>query len=106
MSEHGQGLVATIVDGLPSGVELDQRGQALLDLAARQADDLAALEADIAERGIRVPGSRSGHEVLNPAIAEARQGHLALGKLLGQLDLPEAVTSARHAAEARWGKAS
>ena len=29
--------------------------------------------------------------VLNPSIAEARQGRLALGKLLGQLDLPESI---------------
>jgi hypothetical protein len=106
--EAGAVLVKSIREGLPPGVELDEREEALLDLAAHQANDVAALEADIAERGIRVEGSR-GQPVLNPAISEARQGRLALGKLLGQLDLPESssdvVRSARHAAEARWGTA-
>jgi hypothetical protein len=66
-------LVESITDGLPPGVELDEREQAILDLAARQADAVAGLEADVAERGIRVPGSRPGHEALNPALSEARQ---------------------------------
>ena len=108
MADAGARLVESIRKGLPPGVELDEREEALLDLAARQAHDVAALEADIAERGIRVEGSR-GQPVLNPAVSEARQGRLALGKLLGQLDLPESTAdvtrSARHAAEARWRKA-
>ena len=79
----GEALVASIIQGLPPGVELDERETALLDVAARQADDIARLEAEIAERGVRVPGSRAGHEILNPAISEVRQGRLALGKLLG-----------------------
>ena len=82
----------------------------LLDQAARQADDIAALEADIAEHGIRVPGSRAGHTVLNPAVSECRQGRLALGKLLGALELPESASDAtrraQRAAEARFRRAS
>src|SRR5687767_14590908 len=110
MSEKaGTGLIEAIRTGLPPGVELDEREEAILDLAARQARDVAAAEADIAERGYLVPGSR-GQQVVNPSVAEVRQGRLALGKLLGQLDLPEstrdAVRGARHAAEARWGQAS
>jgi hypothetical protein len=70
---------------------------------------VAAAEADIAERGYLVPGSR-GQKVVNPSVAEVRQSRLALGKLLGQLDLPEstkeAVTNASHAAERRWRRAS
>jgi hypothetical protein len=70
---------------------------------------VVAAESDIAERGYLVPGSR-GQQVVNPSVAEVRQGRLALGKLLGQLDLPEstkdAVKGARQAAEARWGRAS
>ena len=106
----GEALLASIVKGLPPGVELDEREIALLDVAASQADDIAALEADIAERGVRVPGSRAGHEVLNPAVSEVRQGRLALGKLLGALELPESASDAsrgaRKAAEARWKRAS
>jgi hypothetical protein len=102
-------LTETIRGGLPPGVELDEREEAILGLAARQARDIGALEADIKARGYLVEGSR-GQEVLNPSIAELRQSRLALGKLLGQLDLPEstrdAVRTARKAAEARWGKAS
>jgi hypothetical protein len=56
-----------------------------------------------------VPGSR-GQDVVNPSVSEARQSRLALGRLLGQLDLPEsardAVRNARRAAEARWRRAS
>jgi uncharacterized protein with von Willebrand factor type A (vWA) domain len=102
----GASLVEAILEGLPPGIELDERERALFDQAARQADDIAALEADIAEQGIRVPGSRAGHRVLNPAISEARQGRLALGKLLGALELPESASDAsrraQRAAETRW----
>ena len=108
-ADPGTELIESIRTGLPAGVELDEREQALLDLAARQARDVAAAEAGIESRGYLVPGSR-GQQVVNPSVAEVRQGRLALGKLLGQLDLPEstrdAVRSARHAAETRWGRAS
>src|SRR5829696_10093682 len=108
--DAGAVLTPSILDGLPPGVELDEREQAILDLAARQANDVAALEADVAERGVRVPGSRAGHTVLNPALGEARQGRLALGKLLGALELPESASDtsrrAQRAAEARWRRAS
>jgi hypothetical protein len=107
--DPGDQLVVSIVTGLPDGVELDEREEALLDLAARQARDVARAEADIETRGYLVEGSR-GQEVVNPSLAEVRQSRLALGKLLGQLDLPEstrdAVRSARNAAEVRSGRAS
>ncbi len=107
--DPGLEMVEAIRTGLPPGVELDEREEAILDLAARQARDVAAAEADIADRGYLVDGSR-GQQVLNPSIAEVRQSRLALGKLLGSLDLPEstrdAVRGARRAAEKRWGKAS
>jgi hypothetical protein len=74
-------------------------------LAARQARDIAAAEADIATRGYLVESSR-GQQVVNPSVAEVRQSRLALGKLLGALDLPEstreAVRDAKRAADARW----
>jgi hypothetical protein len=108
-STAGAALVESILRGLPPGVELDEREHALLEVAAKQADDISSLEADIAERGVGVEGSR-GQSVLNPAISEARQGRLALGKLLGALDLPESTSDvtrrAERAAEARWRRAS
>ena len=100
-------LVEAIVTGLPAGVELDEREEALLDLAARQLDAVARAEADIDTRGYLVEGSR-GQQVINPSIAEVRQGRLAMAKILAGLDLPEStrdvVQRARAAAEARWGK--
>jgi uncharacterized protein with von Willebrand factor type A (vWA) domain len=93
MSKKAPDLVAAIREGLPPGVELDEREEAILDLAARQAADLAAAEADVRDRGYLVEGSRA-QKVLNPSIAEARQGRLALGKLLGRLDLPESTQDA------------
>ena len=98
-------LIAAIRDGLPPGVELDEREEALLDLAQRQLLDVDRAEADIESRGYLTEGSR-GQAVVNASVSEARQGRIALGKLLGQLDLPEstsdAVRSARKAAETRW----
>ena len=76
-------LIDAIRTGLPPGVELDEREDPILDLAARQAGDVAAAEADIESRGYLVPGSR-GQQVVNPSVAEGRQGRLALAKLLGQ----------------------
>lgn len=70
---------------------------------------MARLEADVRDRGTTVLGS-AGQPVLNPAISEARQGRLALGKLLGAITLPdsesEGVRRARHAATERWRGAS
>ena len=106
----GVALVESILEGLPPGSGWTSEERTLLNQAARQADDIAALEADIAENGIRVPGSRAGHTVLNPAVSEVRQSRLALGKLLGALELPESASDttrrAQRAAEARWRRAS
>lgn len=89
--------------------ELDPHEAALLHLAARQADDVALLEALIAD-GLMVPGS-TGQMKLTPAVSEARQGRLAVGRLLAQLALPaeegevpmtEASKRAKHASDVRW----
>ena len=107
--DPGKALIKTIRDGLPPGIELDEREEALLDLAAGQARDVERAEADLAERGYLVPGYQ-GQQVVNPSVSEARQGRIAIGRLLGQIDLPEstrdAVKRARQAAEARWARAS
>ena len=82
----------------------DPREEALLAAAARQADDVAALEADITKRGHVVDG------LVNPSVREARQGRTALGRLLAGIDLPAAASTtalrAEKAAHARWKRAS
>jgi hypothetical protein len=79
----GGALTRAILEGLPPGVELDEREQALLAMGSRQADDIAALEADIADRGHVIVGR------LNPAVPEARQGRTARGRLLSGISMPE-----------------
>lgn len=79
--------------------------------AARQADDVARVEAVIAADGAVVPGSK-GQPRLSAAITEARQGRVALAKLIGELAIPAddddtrtetaRTRRARHAANARW----
>jgi len=87
--------------------ELDERELLVLEQAARQADSVAALEAEIADSGLLSLGSR-GQTRLSPTITELRQSRLALTKLLGDLALPapdeEMLPSrrGRKAAEARW----
>lgn len=69
------------------------------------------LETAAAKSGAMTKGA-AGQPVLNPAVAEARQGRLAIGKLLGQLSLPtedeEPTTAtakrAQKAATARWNR--
>ena len=102
-------LIEAIREGLPVGVELDEREETLLNLAAGQARDVERAEADLEERGYLVPGSQ-GQQVINPSLGEARQGRIAIGRLLGQIDLPDstrdAVKRAGHAADERWARAS
>jgi hypothetical protein len=101
----GAALVATIRDDLPANVEFDPREEALLAAAAAQADDLAALEDDIHSRGRVLAGG-----AVNPCVREARQGRLALGRLLAGIDLPAAASTttlrAERAAQSRWKRAS
>ena len=97
--DAGAALETSIRADLPPHVELDPREEALLEAAARQADDIAALEADIRARGL-----------VNPALREVRQGRTALGRLLAGIDLPAAASTtvlrAEKAAQARWKRAS
>jgi len=82
----------------------------LLALAARQADDTAALEALLASDGLSVAGSM-GQMRLNAVVTELRQSRLALVRMLDALALPveqggasltPAQRRARQAADARW----
>jgi hypothetical protein len=59
-----RGLVELIGAALPETHVWDERERAPLDLAARQA-------ADIAEHGVRVQG-RGGQRTLNQSLGEAR----------------------------------
>lgn len=76
LGNAGQALWRAIHKGLPDGWELDEREVAILELAARQADAVAELEAIIAAEGTMAQGS-TGQPVVHPAVMEARQGRLA-----------------------------
>lgn len=119
LGDAGSALWLAILAGLEEaseddegGWELDERELAILEAAARQADDLGKIEAAIEEHGVMTRGS-TNQLVVNPAVAEARQSRAALAKLLGQLKLPtedQAPTlfdakslRGQRAANARWG---
>jgi hypothetical protein len=87
-------LIRVVREGLPDGVELDERETALLELAARQLADVERAEQDIERRGYTVTGSK-GQETVNPSVSEARQGRLVVARLLGMLDLPESTKARR-----------
>lgn len=105
----GKRLWKQIDGGLPRGWELDDREQALLHAACRQADDLERLEAAIRSEGTMASGSR-GQPIVNPAVVEARQARAQLARLLGDLSLPDEAAEPRtaasrrgqHAANTRW----
>ena len=88
--------------------ELDHRELAILHEAARQADSLDALAAVLTKQGYTTVGA-SGQDRLHPAVSEARQGRLALGRLLDLLHLPDDEGQARvnrpqsRRASRRWG---
>jgi hypothetical protein len=102
----GRRLWATLTDAY----EFTPTELAVLAAACRQADDVALVEKVIADDGPVVPGS-TGQPRLSAALAEARQGRLALGKLLAQLAVPDVADdrpltarqrNARKAAQTRW----
>lgn len=109
LGSRGRALWASVWKGLPDGWELDEREVANLTLAARQADDVAALERAVKRDGRMVAGS-AGQPRLHPAVIEIRQGRLAVARLLGELELPDAEEEprtassrrAQHAAQARY----
>jgi hypothetical protein len=70
----GGALTRAILGGLPPGVELDEREQALLAMASRQADDKAAFEADIADRAMR-----STVGLIQPSPRRGRDGRRGAG---------------------------
>jgi len=84
---------------------------AVLGAACSQLDDIAALEQLVAEQGLTVAGS-AGQTRVHPAIAEIRQGRVALTRMVGALALPDeaerpmTATSqkAKRAADLRWSR--
>lgn len=95
--------------------ELDQHEQELLVQVCRLLDRADQLKAEVDRFGLMLD-SPSGLRRPNPAVAEERQVSLALGRLLGQLEVPAAdedetrpgirsgfSTRARRAARRRWG---
>jgi len=87
--------------------ELETAEMSILEAAARQADVVAALEVIVAQDGLMDPTTGRVH----PAVAEARQGRLALARLLAALALPDdddvprtaRSRQAQRAAQVRWG---
>lgn len=101
----GKALWVAVWAELPDAMEFDAREAAILRAACRQADTIAALERAIQRDGVMVPGSRNQRR-LHPAITEARQGRLALGRLLGELEIPDAEERPKSAATHRATKAA
>jgi uncharacterized protein with von Willebrand factor type A (vWA) domain len=95
--------------GILAEFDLDERELLVLEQAARQADSVAALEAEIEASGLVNPGSK-GQMRLSPTVTELRQARLAVSRLLSDLALPDideessTTRRGRKAAEARWGR--
>lgn len=93
LAESGRALWAAAFAAVDPDWELDERDQALLERACRLADTEHELEAAITEHGTMTTGS-TGQLVVNPAVAELRQTHAAVARLLGQIEIapPKATT--------------
>jgi ABC-type sugar transport system substrate-binding protein len=108
----GRALWQRVTESLAAeGGELDDRQREVLALAARQADDLARLENAIRRHGAMVAGP-AGEPTVNPALAEAREARIAIGRLLGVLTDPDRreehgpkagfIRQAQTSAHVRW----
>jgi len=96
------------------GFDLERGELELLAEVCRTLDEIDALAAAIGRDGVTVAGS-TGQTRTHPAINEARQHRLALGRLLSQLALPDldgasipkpSSLRASHAARTRWRRRS
>jgi len=111
LSAAGRRLWTAILADLPAEIELEARELVVLEAACRQADAIANLEQAIRRDGHVVKGA-AGQRRLNGAVIEARQGRIALARLLGELDIPAeeeksntvASQRARRAADVRWSE--
>lgn len=91
--------------------DLDARELLVLEQAARQADAVEALEAEVEVSGLVTRGS-AGQLRLSQTVTELRQARLAVSRLLSDLALPDtdeelaASRRGRRAAEARWSSST
>jgi len=67
------------------GLELENDDLVVLRNAARVADLVAYLDADIAANGVMLTGN-GGASKVNPAVPESRQQRVALARLLADVD--------------------
>lgn len=96
-------------DAFENGVFFDNRELDWLLSAAKTADSVALLEAEMAEQSTIVKGAQ-GQPVANPLLNEIRQHRALQAQLLARVDLYPAgeastntrSTAARRAAQARW----
>lgn len=90
--------------------DLDPRELAILERAARQADDVARCEAVVKRDGPEAVGS-AGQPIVSPYLTEARQGRATVNRLLAALDLPtddhdpnQRANAGRSLARQRWSR--
>ena len=68
--DPGEALIEAIREGLPVGVELDEREETLLSLAAGQARDVERAEADLASAAISSPAIRGSRWSIRASCVE------------------------------------
>jgi phage terminase small subunit len=101
----GKKLWRAVSTALLEGWSWDERELAILEMAAHQADELAAFEQAVREYGTIVLGSK-GQPRLNPAALASRQARLTTSHLLGQLGLPDESEQPKTAAQQHGAKAA
>ena len=84
----GRRVWRTAVNDLPPGYEFDGRELLVLERACNQADVNAHLDALVAKDGYLDVGS-AGQTRVSTVVVEARQGRIALARLLGELKFPD-----------------
>jgi hypothetical protein len=92
-----------------SSFELREDELVLLEAASRLADEISLMDSAMEKMTVLVLGSKQQLRA-NPLLAEARAHRLALGRILGQLGLADAIdtdgsarsTAGRRMARARW----
>lgn len=95
LGRHGRKLWAAMVDKY----DFDPWELPIVESCARQRDDIALLEAHLAENGILTSGS-TGQVRLDQAVTEVRLARRALASLLSTLKIPEDVEAGNPPAKA------
>lgn len=105
LGQRGAAFWSTIVDEF----ELSPPELELLTEACRTIDLCERLAEQVDSDGLMVPGSM-GQDRLHPAVTELRGARLSLGRLLGQIDMPDedgqSVPSPRQVSASRAGAVS